>query len=68
MTQNLPKHIIEKLERRWASRLSGEAAAWRAEKPAPRVHREIADRKGRSIPVAFARATAKDCSLTQRMA
>lgn len=30
---NLPRHIIDKLERRWARRLAGEAAAWRGDKP-----------------------------------
>ena len=49
---DLPAHILDKLERRWASRLARDAAAWRAEQP-PHAHpAEIVDRAGRHVPVA----------------
>ena len=31
--QDLPRHILEKMERRWASRIARDAAAWQSEKP-----------------------------------
>jgi hypothetical protein len=50
----VPKHVADRLERRWASRLAREAA-WRSEKPSPIMAREILDRKGRLVPVVFKR-------------
>ena len=45
----LPTHVIEKFERRWASRLAREAETWRANKPAKSGHRQIVDRAGRLV-------------------
>ena len=38
---NLPRHVIETLEKRWARKLQYEAGAWQATKsPAPRSRTE----------------------------
>ena len=55
---NLPKHIIDAVERRWASRLADAAAAWAQRHPLSRA-REIHDRNGRRIPVMM-HSTGKD--------
>jgi hypothetical protein len=56
----LPKFVADKLERRWASRLEREAAAWRRVKPSPeKTTREVVDRKGRLVPVTFRRMPLK---------
>ena len=47
-----PKHVTERLERRWAARLARDAATWRGKKPSPTMTLEIVDRKGRLVPVA----------------
>ena len=52
-----PKHVAERLERRWAARLARDASAWRSEKPSAMMMREIVDRKGRLVPVAFKRVS-----------
>lgn len=53
---NLPAHILSKLERRWASRLARDAAAWRHEKPPHADHKEIVDRTGRHVSVSIRRS------------
>ena len=47
----LPKHVAERLERRWASRLAREAAMWRIGRPSLPAADVITDRKGRIVPV-----------------
>jgi hypothetical protein len=42
----LPKHVAERLERRWASRLACEAVTWLGGRPPLAVPQAIADRKG----------------------
>jgi hypothetical protein len=53
---DLPAHILSKLERRWASRLARDAVAWRHEKPPHADHKEIVDRTGRHVPVSIRRS------------
>jgi hypothetical protein len=53
---DLPAHILSKLERRWASRLARDAAAWRHEKLPHAHHKEIVDRTGRHVPVSIRRS------------
>jgi hypothetical protein len=53
MSDNLPNHIIEKFERRWAARLTGEAAAWRNERSKHSASETVVTRKGRPVQVAF---------------
>jgi hypothetical protein len=53
----LPNHVIDKVERRWASRLAAEAAAWHRNRPAHGLPRTVIDRAGRLVPVAFRRST-----------
>jgi hypothetical protein len=48
--QNLPRHILDKMERRWASRIARDAAAWEGGKQRDE-RREIGDRAGRLVPV-----------------
>jgi hypothetical protein len=48
---DLPAHILDKFERRWASRLARDAAAWRAEQPPHARPHEIVDRAGRHVSV-----------------
>jgi hypothetical protein len=50
---DLPAHILDKFERRWASRLARDAAAWRAEQPPHARPTEIVDRAGRHVPVSI---------------
>ena len=52
----LPKHITEKLEQRWASRLAREASLWRYNRSVDTDTRPVIDRKGRLVPVSFKRA------------
>jgi hypothetical protein len=33
---NLPRHVVDTLEKRWAQKLQQQALAWRASKPAAR--------------------------------
>jgi hypothetical protein len=47
---DLPNHIIERVERRWAARLANKAAAWKNQRPQDHV---VVSRKGRVVPVAF---------------
>jgi hypothetical protein len=48
---NLPSHIVQKFEQRWAARLAGEAAAWRSERPMRPAQKTVVSRKGRLVPV-----------------
>jgi hypothetical protein len=52
---HLPKHLAERVERRWASRLARDAAAWRGQKPPHAAPQMVTDRKGRLVAVAFKR-------------
>ncbi|MBV9564823.1 MAG: hypothetical protein JOY90_30915, partial [Bradyrhizobium sp.] len=52
---DLPKHIIEKFEHRWASHVAEEAAVWRSNKSDHPAHRTVISRKGRVVPVAVKR-------------
>jgi hypothetical protein len=51
MTEIVPKHVAERLERRWASRLAREAAMWRIGRQSLPAADVITDRKGRIVPV-----------------
>jgi hypothetical protein len=53
---DLPAHILSKLERRWASRLARDAAAWRHENPPRADHNEIVDCTGRHVSVSVRRS------------
>jgi hypothetical protein len=46
----LPSHVINRLERRWAARLDRDATAWRGDRSI-RPSRRIIDDGGRQIPV-----------------
>jgi hypothetical protein len=52
----LPRHVLDRFERRWASRLARDAAAWRREKPPQGAPCEIVDRAWRPVTVTFRRA------------
>lgn len=45
----LPSHVINRLERRWAARLDRDAMAWRGDRSI-RPSRRIIDDGGRQIP------------------
>jgi hypothetical protein len=45
---NLPKHVIDSLERRWASQLARQPVGWRGERVERSRDHESADRNGRS--------------------
>jgi hypothetical protein len=49
----LPKHVLDRAERRWASRLAREAVSWRSEKPKLGDRTAVVDRSGRLVPVAY---------------
>jgi hypothetical protein len=53
---NLPLHVLDRVERRWASRLARDAVAWRSEKPKLSHQQAVLDRAGRVVPVAIKRA------------
>jgi hypothetical protein len=53
MSDNLSNHIVEKLERRWAARVAGEAAAWHSERPMHSGQETVVTSKGRLVPVSF---------------
>jgi len=53
MSDNLPNDIVNKLERRWASRLAREATAFRSERPAHSGRDTVVTRKGRVVPVSY---------------
>jgi hypothetical protein len=50
----LPTHVINRLERRWAARLARDAVAWRSEQSV-RPRSGIIDQGGRRIPVTVKR-------------
>jgi hypothetical protein len=52
----LPSHIVAKLENRWAARLARDAADWRTGKPGHSGRTEIIDRAGRAVPRTLKRA------------
>ena len=52
----LPKHLLDRAERRWASRLAKEAVSWRSEKPKLGDRAAVVDRSGRLVPVTFKRS------------
>jgi hypothetical protein len=54
----LPRHVLDKVERRWASRLARDAASWRSEKSIVPDRSAVVDRAGRVIPVTVRRAPA----------
>jgi hypothetical protein len=62
---SLPKHVAERLERRWAARLAREAAAWRSGKASSATTSEIVDRKGRPVPVTFRRLPLKGAEVSR---
>jgi len=45
------KHVADRLERRWTSRLAREALTWRSERPSLAAAQAIADRKRRIVSV-----------------
>ena len=52
---DLPKHVLGRIEQRWASRLQRDAAAWRSERPVRGSGEAVIDRSGRSVPVTVKR-------------
>jgi len=50
---NLPRHIVERFERRWAQKLEAEVHAWKPAKPSDR---SMTDRE---VPVVHRRKRAK---------
>jgi hypothetical protein len=50
---NLPRHIVEKLERRWAQKLEAQIHAWKPAKPSDRSMTD------RGVPVVRRRKQAK---------
>jgi hypothetical protein len=53
---SLPRHVIERFERRWASRFPSQVVAWRSEEPVRSNAQEVLSRAGRLIPVTYRRA------------
>jgi hypothetical protein len=51
----LPSHVINRFERRWAARLERDATAWRGDQ-SMRPSRQIIDNGRRQIPVLVKRA------------
>lgn len=51
----LPSHVINRFERRWAARLERDATAWRGDQ-SMRLSRRIIDDGARQIPVMVKRA------------
>jgi hypothetical protein len=52
---NLPKHVIDRLERRWASQLALQPVGWRSERVERSSRRESVDRNCRSNPATIRR-------------
>jgi len=52
----LPRHVIDRLENRWAARLQQEAKAWRGNRTKPLVSRHVKADGARVIPVSVRRA------------
>jgi hypothetical protein len=51
---NLPHHIIDRIERRWAPHLAKDAHAWMNEKAErPQTPRTVISKTGRLVPVSF---------------
>ncbi len=53
---NLPAYVLNRIERRWASRLARDAARWRGEKAKLSNRKAVVDRVGRVVPVTVKRA------------
>ena len=47
----LPRHVIDRLENRWASRLQQDARAWNSDKTKPFESRHVQTGGGRVIPI-----------------
>jgi hypothetical protein len=52
----LPRHVIDRLEDRWASRLQQDARAWGSDKAKPFESRHVQTDGARVIPVTVKRA------------
>jgi hypothetical protein len=52
---NLPKHVIDRLERRWASQLARQPVGWRSERVERSSRHDSVDRNGRSNPASLRR-------------
>ncbi len=52
----LPRHVIDRLESRWASRLQQDARAWNSDKARPFESRYVRTDGARVIPVTVKRA------------
>lgn len=52
----LPRHVIDRLENRWASRLQQDARAWSSDKARPFQSRHVRTDDARVIPVTVKRA------------
>lgn len=48
---NLPKHVIEKLERRWAVKLTRDAVARQSERPLGPTRHKVGSGNARLVPV-----------------
>ena len=52
----LPRHVIDRLENRWASRLQQDARAWRGDRTRSLESRYVQTDGARAIPVTVKRA------------
>lgn len=52
----MPRHVIDRLENRWASRLHQDARAWSNDKARPFESRHVQTDGARVIPVSVKRA------------
>jgi hypothetical protein len=61
----LPQHILNRIERRWAARLARDAAVWQGDRKRDAYRREIVDPAG-GVGSRFPRDTPPSASLAQR--
>ena len=52
----LPRHVIERLEHRWASRLQQDVKVWSSARSSPTHTRQVQTDGARTIPVIVKRA------------
>ena len=52
----LPRHVIERLEHRWASRLQQDVKVWSSDRSRPTHTRQVQTDGARAIPVIVKRA------------
>ena len=57
---DIPKHLADKVDRRWTMRLARDAASWRRETGNSAAGTQVVDRAGRTIPVLFKRTALRN--------